>query len=348
MKSTLRTIVGFALCSLLALPVCAAEQKEANKPVRLQVFERLDKDRDVMLSVDEFLDGSVGRAAGNKQEEFGQLDGDGDGFLSFDEYRKPRKQTRPDPKTEMSKLDASGDGKLTLEEYLADKGARTACRRTFLRHDTDEDGLVTLDELKSWVDSSKLSQAVMFKMRDDNQDDKLTVKEFNLWRDELGKILAGEADFARHDGDGDGFLTFLEFQFTSAGGSPSQDAVFAKLDTNGDSQLTPDELTASMSSGEAAWAKSTFAEFDTNNDGALDLDEFLARREQLDRQHDARTASPKRPWWQKVLAAGGVPVVVGLVLVLFVPWLRIRRPRRLRRAAVRMELLKRRLIRSPI
>ena len=122
MNSTLRTIVGFALCSLLALPVLAAEQKAVDKPVRQQVFERLDKNRDSNLDVKEFLDGSVGRAAGNKQEEFGRLDGDGDGFLSFDEYRKPRKQKRPDPKPEMEKLDADADGKLTLEEYLADKG----------------------------------------------------------------------------------------------------------------------------------------------------------------------------------------------------------------------------------
>ncbi|NQT17438.1 MAG: hypothetical protein HQ582_32080, partial [Planctomycetes bacterium] len=343
MKSTLRTIVGFAFCPLLALPAGAAEQKQVNKPVRQQVFERLDKNRDAKLDVNEFLDGSVGRAAGNKQEEFGQLDGDGDGFLSFNEYRESGKSARPDPTPEMNKLDADADGNLTLEEYLADKSARIACRRTFLRHDVNEDGLVTLDELKRWVESSKLSQAVHFKMRDDNQDDKLTVNEFNLWRDDPGKILAGQADFARHDADRDGFLTFLEFQFTSAGGGPSQDALFERLDTDGDSRLTPDELTSSMSSGEAAWARSTLAEFDTDNDGALDLAEFTARREELDRRHDARTAPRKWPWWQKLLAAAGSLVVLGVILVLVIPWLWLRRPRRLRRAAIRMELLKRRL-----
>ena len=342
MNSTLRTIVGFALCSLLALPVRAAEQKAVDKPVRQQVFERLDKNRDGNLDVKEFLDGSVGRAAGNKQEEFGRLDGDGDGFLSFDEYRKPRKQKRPDPKPEMEKLDADADGKLTLEEYLADKGAHTAGRRTFLRHDTDEDGLVTLDELKRWPESSELSQAVLFKMRDDNQDGKLTVKEFNLWREEPGKILAGEADFARHDDDGDGLLTFQEFQFTAAGGGPSKDAVFEKMDTDGDSRLTPDELTKSMPAGRppgqgipSLSSTPTTTVRWTSKSSRQDERSWTAGM--------TRTVPQKWPWWKKLLVGAGLLVVSGVMLVLFVPWLWIRRPRRLRRTLIRMELLKRRL-----
>ena len=186
---------------------------------------------------------------------------------------------------------------------------------------------MTLDELKRWPESSELSQAVLFKMRDNNQDGKLTVKEFNLWREEPEKILAGKADFARHDDDGDGLLTFQEFQFTAAGGGPSKDAVFEKMDTDGDSRLTPDELTKSMPAGEAAWARDTFAQFDTNNDGALDVEEFKARREELDRRHD-RTVPQKWPWWKKLLVGAGLLVVSGVMLVLFVPWLWIRRPRR--------------------
>ena len=343
MKSTFRTIAGFAFCSLLALPVGAAQEKEVYKPVRQQVFERLDQNHDEKLDAEEFFDGSVGRAAANKQEEFGQLDQDGDGFLSFDEYRKFRKSKAPDPKAEMNKLDADGDDKLTLQEYLADKSARIACRRTFLRHDTNEDGLLTLDELKRPVAGVKQSPRTLFKMRDDDQDGQLTVVEFNLWREEPEKIRAGEAEFTRHDEDGDGFLTFEEFQFTPTAGPPSQEALFEKMDSDDDSRLTPDDLTRSMSSGQAAWASSTFAEFDTNNDGGLDFAEYKARREELDRRHQARTAPPKWAWWKKLLVAAGIMVVVGVMLVLFVPWQRIRRPRRLRGVLERMESLKRRL-----
>ena len=70
MKPTHRTTVGVALCLLAALPVRAAEQQATNKPVRQQVFERLDKSGDNKLDVNEFLDGSIGRAAGAKQDEF--------------------------------------------------------------------------------------------------------------------------------------------------------------------------------------------------------------------------------------------------------------------------------------
>jgi len=342
MKSTLATIVGFAFCSLLPLPVRAAEQKAVYKPVRQQVFEHLDKNRDGKLAVDEFLDGSIGRAAGNKQEEFGQLDGDGDGFLSFDEYRKLPKPKRPDPKTEMSKLDGDGDGKLTLEEYLSDKGAKVAGRRTFLRQDTNEDGLVTLDELKRWPNSSELSQAVRFKMRDDDQDGKLTVIEFNLWREDMGKLLAGEADFARHDDDGDGFLTPKEFQFTYVAGGPSPEALFEKLNSNGDSRLTLDEMTDSMSLRESGRVVDTFAEFDTNDDGALDLDEFKARQDELDDRRHARTAPPKWAWWRKLLVAVGCLITGGVALVLLVPWRRIWRPGRLRGVLTPIESLQRR------
>lgn len=305
--------------------------KPKSKPKVQRVYELMDRNGDGKLDMAEYVQGSVGRAAMNEQAEFQRFDEDHDGALSLDEFRrrgrKPGVSDLPGAETAMKKLDTDRDGRLTLPEYLADKHDFVAAKRMFFFCDVDEDELLTLDELKQRAAGVTLTQKTLFKMRDDNDDGKLTLKEFNLWRTVPDQVRAGESQFKRYDEDGDGILTFEEFPLTATAAAPSLEAAFKRRDSDNDSRVTPEELTNSMNEPQAVWARDTFAEFDTDNDGALDFAEFKARQEELERRYHARQGSSLPTpegwaWWKQLLVA------VGVLAALLILWQLFRRLRR--------------------
>jgi len=106
-----------------------------------------------------------------------RLDSDGDGVVSYKEYR-PRERRM------MSNLDTNEDGKLTLDEFLngrpgenadnqreisEERKARMAemMAERFARMDVDDDGSVTMEEIKG----------ATFAAMDRNDDGVLSAKE---------------------------------------------------------------------------------------------------------------------------------------------------------------------------
>jgi len=110
------------------------------------------------------------------QEQFKKLDTNGDGQLSFDEYKGKRKKPEAVEKAEQifKLLDKSGDLKLTLEEF---KNRSVEVR--FKMMDKDGNGKLTFDEFKGRrekpEDIEKAEQ--MFKRMDKDGDGKVTLEE---------------------------------------------------------------------------------------------------------------------------------------------------------------------------
>lgn len=72
-------------------------------------------------------------------------------FLDAGEGEKRGKRRRGrDPEKMMERLDTDGDGKLTLAEFVGGREGKRKERaeNVFARLDKNEDGVVTLDELK--------------------------------------------------------------------------------------------------------------------------------------------------------------------------------------------------------
>ena len=101
-------------------------------------FEGMDSNKDGKISKDEFLASSQQRA----ERRFGWMDKNNDGQLSNDELTS-RKDHKPRfGKKVFSRIDANGDGKVTQEESQAAWG------KWFERMDTNGDKVVTEEEIR--------------------------------------------------------------------------------------------------------------------------------------------------------------------------------------------------------
>ena len=107
---------------------------------------------------------------------FEELDANGDGKLMQDEMAA-HMQAR------FEGADTDGDGTLSKEELLARVGERMAKRaekyvdHMLERHDADDDGALTMDEMKS------RHKGKMFAKMDADQDGAVTKEEFDAMRD---------------------------------------------------------------------------------------------------------------------------------------------------------------------
>ena len=153
----LKSFVSAALAAAIAQPALAQEQAapEGAEPLSRQAFiaemdaqfQRLDADGDRTVTEAEIL--ASQRAAAEQealrqnQAVFAQLDGDGDGMLSPQEFAQ---LANPDAvpvaaSPILTQFDANGDGTVTLLEY------RIATQANFDRIDGDRDGIVTPEEM---------------------------------------------------------------------------------------------------------------------------------------------------------------------------------------------------------
>lgn len=112
-------------------------------------FARLDEDGNGMVVPDEIAASQrsavQAQALRRNQEIFGQLDADGDGSLSRQEFAQlvNTEAVPVDPSPLMNQFDTDRDGIITLIEY------RIATQANFDRIDTDRDGMATDVEMRA-------------------------------------------------------------------------------------------------------------------------------------------------------------------------------------------------------
>ena len=110
------------------------------------------------------------------EKNFKMLDKDGDGVLTFDEFKSTRKKPEAVEQAErISKLiDTDGDKKISLKEFIF-----RSPEARFKPMDRDNDGKVTWDEFKAGRKAEELEQAEQnFKRMDTDGDKCLTLDEF--------------------------------------------------------------------------------------------------------------------------------------------------------------------------
>ena len=252
MKPLLTTLGMLAVASSLALaqhkPTPPKSHRSAPEPSRPKttttenVFDKVDKDNDGLLSFEEFKTGPVASKGLARAEEYFQLmDKNHDGSVSREEFSKPHssqpadgdaKPSGPTPEQRFRQLDSNRDGSVGLDEFLA--------------------------SLPAQKDPAKAKE--YFQMMDKDHDGKLSLEEFQPHRP-AKEPAKPETPPVKPS-------------------YPGPEAMFRKLDTDGNGGLSLDEFKASpIGLRDPAKAEEYFKFRDKNGDGKLTLDEFGGPRQ---------------------------------------------------------------------
>ncbi|NIA13127.1 MAG: hypothetical protein GWP08_03525 [Nitrospiraceae bacterium] len=165
------------------------------------------------------------------------------------------------------KADTNGDGKVTLEELKALAPNMTAER--FAHIDANGDGALTLEEVRAagprdrgGVPGAPGRRGIAERLRkaDANGDDKVSLEELQAV---APKMTAD--NFKRLDRDGDGFITKSDIPPGGHRGRPPMREIAKKADTDGNRQITFEELSAAV----PEITRERFNEMDRNGDGVL-------------------------------------------------------------------------------
>ncbi|WP_037309404.1 EF-hand domain-containing protein [Ruegeria halocynthiae] len=124
--------------------------------------------------------GTSALAAGPRNHDpvtFQELDADGDGQITQDEMQAHRSQR-------FTNADTGGDGQLSVEEMQAagQKKANDRVTKMFERHDADQDGFLTQDELPKPRRAGK-----MFDRIDTDNSGTISEQEFADAKDKKGR-----------------------------------------------------------------------------------------------------------------------------------------------------------------
>ena len=130
-----RPLLVLAMAGALSFPAVAmdhgAESREPHRAVK--ALKQMDANGDGMISFDEF------RPPEGRYTSEMRMDSDGDGILSRDEVSAAATARTEEALAHFGRLDADGNGVVTQSERR---------RNAFNRMDSDGDGLITKRELK--------------------------------------------------------------------------------------------------------------------------------------------------------------------------------------------------------
>ena len=130
-----RPLLVLAMAGALSFPAVAMDRgDESREPHRaVKALKQMDANGDGMISFDEF------RPPEGRDTPEMRMDSDGDGILSRDEVSAAATARTEEALAHFDRLDADGNGVVTQSERR---------RNAFNRMDSDGDGLITKRELK--------------------------------------------------------------------------------------------------------------------------------------------------------------------------------------------------------
>lgn len=123
--------------------------------------------------------------------------------------------------------DLNGDGQITPEEVQAARAAE------FPKIDTDGNGFISFAELQTWADAQ---QTARFNKIDTDANGTLTEAEFIAGKPKHAPEGISGRIFKLLDTDGNGVLSLAEFK--ALGGQDHLIFRFARMDTDGDNQIS--------------------------------------------------------------------------------------------------------------
>lgn len=233
---------------------------------------------------------------------FRELDKDGSGEISVEEYRAKFPMFEGDVRS----FDRNENGTLDIEEFVHTPRLPILTVARFRRLDSTGDNVLSLQEfLRPVSPSFEPTSRLYFFHWDTDDDDKLTQQEYlhrgkdysptllDKYRsrdfDDDGKVsrdeycrphLNGQWEQAAKrqardgDADGDGFLSIQEFSTTPSGHFPDP-LLFAILDQNQDEAIGLDEFLQFRARSQWAGFSGAFFKHDANHDNQLQRSEFL-------------------------------------------------------------------------
>jgi len=175
---------GLFLGSILLLqsPLQAEEVKK-EKPAKIKrgFLEKFDVNKDGKVSKEEFKS-YMGK-------RFQRMDVDKDDVITIDELGQyERGQQKKRKKSKLARLDSDGDGSISKEEFIAPRIKQI--EKKFLKLDKNKDGKLTTDEFAK----KKIQHSALFENIDANKDGKISNEEKDAALDRLFNRLDQDKD----------------------------------------------------------------------------------------------------------------------------------------------------------
>ena len=163
----------------------------------------------------------------------------------------------------MSFFDTNGDNVVTMDEF------NVAASKRFETMDADNNGVVTLEEFQSFVsEKRKERHELKFQSMDSDNDGQVSREEYLNYKQQRAELR-----FQGMDTNNDGMISKDEYEARKSRwsghkhGKHGKGGIFAKLDANGDGQLTREESLT-------AWTN-WFKRIDANGDQVVTKEEII-------------------------------------------------------------------------